>query len=44
MQQKTQKLIRVFIKGGILSPKDLLIVMDVSRKMGNKYISFGEES
>jgi rubredoxin/dissimilatory sulfite reductase (desulfoviridin) alpha/beta subunit len=34
-------LIRVFVKGGFLSPADLIKVMDVSRSLGNKFILFG---
>jgi rubredoxin len=34
-------LIRVFVKGGILSPADLLKIMDLSRNLGNKFVLFG---
>jgi hypothetical protein len=34
-------LIRAFVKGGFLSPSDLLRIMDLSRSLGNKYILFG---
>lgn len=36
-----RNLIRVFVKGGFLSPIDLLKVMEASRVLGNKYIMFG---
>jgi len=36
-----RNLIRVFVKGGFLSPADLLKIMDVSRALGNKHIMFG---
>lgn len=39
--RKKSDLIRAFVKGGFLSPADLLRVMDVSRSLGNKYILFG---
>ncbi|MBT1708853.1 rubredoxin [Fulvivirgaceae bacterium PWU5] len=34
-------LIRAFVKGGFLSPIDLLKIMELSRSLGNKYVSFG---
>ncbi len=34
-------LIRAFVKGGFLSPADLLKLMDLSKNLGNKYILFG---
>jgi rubredoxin len=34
-------LIRVFAKGGFLSPADLLKIMELSRNLGNKYVLFG---
>jgi len=34
-------LIRTFVKGGFLSPADLLKIMDISRNLGNKYVIFG---
>jgi rubredoxin/dissimilatory sulfite reductase (desulfoviridin) alpha/beta subunit len=34
-------LIRVFVKGGFLSPADLLKLMNLSHSLGNKYILFG---
>ncbi len=41
METKKSDLIRAFVKGGILSPADLLKIMDISRNLGNKYVSFG---
>jgi rubredoxin len=38
---KKSDLIRVFVKGGFLSPADLIKVMDLSRGLGNKFILFG---
>jgi rubredoxin len=34
-------LIRAFVKGGFLSPVDLLKIMELSRSFGNDYILFG---
>lgn len=34
-------LMRIFVKGGLISPADLLRVMDVSVEAGNTYIMFG---
>lgn len=34
-------LIRAFVRGGFLSPVDLLNIMDVSTRFGNSYIHFG---
>jgi rubredoxin len=34
-------LIRVFVKGGFLSPADLLKIMNFSRSLGNDYVLFG---
>ncbi len=34
-------LIRVFAKGGILSPVDLLNIMGISEKLGNDHVAFG---
>jgi rubredoxin len=34
-------LIRVFVKGGILSPANLLKIMDLSRRLGNDNVHFG---
>lgn len=39
--KKKSDLIRVFVKGGILSPADLLKIMDISKNLGNKYVLFG---
>jgi rubredoxin len=39
--RRKSDLIRVFVKGGFLSPADLLKVMNLSRSLGNKYILFG---
>jgi rubredoxin len=39
--KKKSDLIRVFVKGGIMSPADLLKIMDISRTLGNKYVLFG---
>ena len=36
-----RSLIRAFVKGGILSPADLLKIMDLSRSLGNKFVLFG---
>lgn len=38
---KILPLLRVFVKGGVISPADLLRIMDVSEKAGNSYIMFG---
>ena len=34
-------LIRAFVKGGFLSPADLLKIMELSQSLGNKYVLFG---
>jgi len=39
--KKKSDLIRAFVKGGFLSPADLLKIIELSRKLGNKYILFG---
>lgn len=39
--QKKSDLIRVFVKGGFLSPADLLKIMNLSRSLGNRSILFG---
>src|SRR6218665_1372410 len=39
--KKKSDLIRTFVKGGILSPADMLKIMDISRGLGNKYVIFG---
>ncbi len=36
-----RNLIRAFVKEAFLSPVDLLKIMDLSRALGNKYVSFG---
>src|SRR5690349_19578493 len=41
METKKSDLIRVFVKGGILSPADMLKIMDISRRLGNKFVLFG---
>lgn len=41
METKKSDLIRVFVKGGILSPADMLKIMDISRTLGNKFVLFG---
>jgi rubredoxin len=38
---KTIPLIRVFVKGGVISPADLLRIMQASGRAGNSYIMFG---
>lgn len=38
---KKRDLIRAFVKGGFLSPADLLKIMEVSARLGNKFIHFG---
>src|SRR5688500_14157522 len=40
-KKKKSDLIRAFVKGGILSPADLLKIMNISKNLGNKYVSFG---
>ncbi|MBL7856757.1 MAG: rubredoxin domain-containing protein [Cyclobacteriaceae bacterium] len=39
--KKKSDLIRTFVKGGFLSPADLLRIMEISKDLGNKYIMFG---
>jgi rubredoxin len=39
--KKKSDLIRAFVKGGVLSPADLLKIMDISKSLGNKYVLFG---
>jgi rubredoxin len=39
--KKKSDLIRAFVKGGFLSPADLLRIMELSRSLGNKYVLFG---
>ena len=38
---KKSSLIRAFVKGGFLSPVDLLKIMELSASFGNDYILFG---
>ena len=39
--KKKSDLIRAFVKGGFLSPADLLKIMELSKSLGNKYVLFG---
>jgi rubredoxin len=39
--KKKSDLIRAFVKGGFLSPADLLKIMELSKKLGNRYVLFG---
>lgn len=39
--KKKSDLIRVFVKGGILSPADMLKIMNISATLGNRYVLFG---
>ena len=39
--QRKSDLIRVFVKGGFLSPADLLKIMEISKSLGNNFIHFG---
>ncbi len=41
MGKNKSGLIRTFVKGGFLSPADLLKIMEVSKNLGNKYVLFG---
>jgi rubredoxin len=41
MKERISDLIRVFVKGGILSPADLLGIMGISKALGNDHIAFG---
>jgi rubredoxin len=41
METRKSDLIRAFVRGGILSPADMLKIMDISRKLGNRYVLFG---
>ncbi len=41
METKKSDLIRAFVKGGILSPADLLKIMDISQDLGNGFVLFG---
>ncbi len=39
--KKKSDLIRAFVKGGFLSPADLLKIMELSKNLRNKYVLFG---
>jgi len=41
METKKSDLIRTFVKGGILSPADMLRIMEISTTLNNKYVLFG---
>jgi len=41
VETKKSDLIRAFVKGGILSPADLLKIMGISKALGNRYVLFG---
>lgn len=41
MEARKSDLIRAFVRGGILSPADLLKIIEISRSLGNRYILFG---
>ena len=41
METKKSDLIRAFVKGGILSPADLLRIMEISKTLGNRFVLFG---
>lgn len=41
IEAKKSDLIRAFVKGGILSPADMLRIMDISKALGNKFVLFG---
>lgn len=41
METRKSDLIRAFVRGGILSPADLLRIIEISRSLGNRYILFG---
>lgn len=41
MQVNKNSLIRAFVRGGFLSPLDLLKIMELSKSFGNDYILFG---
>jgi rubredoxin len=41
METKKSDLIRAFVKGGILSPADMLKIMQISSQLGNRYVLFG---
>ena len=41
METRKSDLVRAFVKGGILSPADLLKIMGISQSVGNKFVLFG---
>lgn len=41
MKEGKSDLIRLFAKGGILSPADLISIMEISHKLGNDHVAFG---
>lgn len=41
METTKSDLIRAFVKGGILSPADMLRIMRISSELGNRYVLFG---
>lgn len=41
LETSKSDLIRAFVKGGFLSPADLLKIMEVSGNLGNKFVFFG---
>lgn len=41
METRKSDLIRAFVKGGILSPADMLKIMQISSQLGNRYVLFG---
>jgi rubredoxin len=41
LETSKRDLIRAFVKGGFLSPADLLKLMELSASLGNKYVLFG---
>jgi rubredoxin len=41
METRKSDLIRAFVKGGILSPADMLKIMGISQTVGNRFVLFG---
>ncbi len=41
MNDNKKDLIRVFVKGGIISPTDLYKICEITEKVGNRYFHFG---
>jgi rubredoxin len=41
METRKSDLVRAFVKGGILSPADMLKIMGISQSVGNKFVLFG---